>query len=64
MEHFEGNVAVVTGAGSGIGRALAARFASLGMRVALGDVDEAGMVATTDEITAVNPTAETLSCAG
>ena len=34
MKDFRGKVAVVTGAASGIGRALAARFASEGMKVA------------------------------
>jgi NAD(P)-dependent dehydrogenase (short-subunit alcohol dehydrogenase family) len=41
MKELRGRVAVVTGAGSGIGRALAERFASEGMRVVLADVDEA-----------------------
>ncbi|MCJ9730037.1 SDR family oxidoreductase [Bradyrhizobium sp. PRIMUS42] len=36
----EGNVAVVTGAASGIGRAAAERFAALGMRLVLFDQDE------------------------
>ena len=36
-----GNVAVVTGAASGIGRALATAFADEGMRVVLADIDEA-----------------------
>lgn len=43
-------VAVVTGAGSGIGRALALAFAARGTRVVLADVDEAGMAETVDLI--------------
>jgi NAD(P)-dependent dehydrogenase (short-subunit alcohol dehydrogenase family) len=39
MEQFEGRVAVVTGAASGIGRALAERFATEGMKVVLADVE-------------------------
>lgn len=39
MESFEGKVAVVTGAASGIGLALARRFAGEGMRVVLADVE-------------------------
>ena len=39
-------VAVVTGAGSGIGRALALAFGREGMRVALADLDETGMAET------------------
>ena len=39
MQEFEGKVAVVTGAASGIGLAMASRFASEGMRVVLADVE-------------------------
>jgi NAD(P)-dependent dehydrogenase (short-subunit alcohol dehydrogenase family) len=39
MKSLSGKVAVVTGGGSGIGRAMGARFAAEGMRVALADVD-------------------------
>jgi NAD(P)-dependent dehydrogenase (short-subunit alcohol dehydrogenase family) len=40
MQDFKGKVAVVTGAASGIGRALTARFAAEGMRVVLADVEQ------------------------
>ena len=40
MQHLSGRVAVVTGAASGIGFALARRFGEEGMRVVLADVEE------------------------
>jgi NAD(P)-dependent dehydrogenase (short-subunit alcohol dehydrogenase family) len=40
MKDFRDRVAVVTGAASGIGRALADRFAAEGMKVVLADVEE------------------------
>jgi NAD(P)-dependent dehydrogenase (short-subunit alcohol dehydrogenase family) len=52
MKSFAGRVAVVTGAGSGLGRALALRFARAGMRLALADVDEAALAATGAELKA------------
>ncbi len=39
MDELSGKVAVVTGAASGIGRALADRFAGVGMRVVLADIE-------------------------
>jgi NAD(P)-dependent dehydrogenase (short-subunit alcohol dehydrogenase family) len=39
MRDFDGRVAVVTGSGSGIGEALAGRFARAGMKVVIADVD-------------------------
>ena len=50
MQDFEGRVAVVTGAASGIGRGLARRFAGEGMRVVLADVERDALEATAGEL--------------
>ncbi|WP_277187531.1 SDR family oxidoreductase [Caballeronia sp. BR00000012568055] len=50
MERFEGKVAVITGAGSGFGRAFALKAASLGMKLVLADVDEHALAATIEQI--------------
>jgi NAD(P)-dependent dehydrogenase (short-subunit alcohol dehydrogenase family) len=46
MRELKGKVAVVTGAASGIGRAMAERFAREGMRVVLADVEDAPLAET------------------
>lgn len=51
-EVFGGGTAVVTGAGSGIGAALARHLAGLGMTVVLTDIDEAAVRGVRDEIEA------------
>jgi NAD(P)-dependent dehydrogenase (short-subunit alcohol dehydrogenase family) len=43
MKDFQGKVAVVTGAASGIGRALAEKSAHKGMKVVLADVEESAL---------------------
>ena len=45
---IEGKVAIITGAGSGMGRATAHLFADEGAQVALIDVNEAGLLAVQD----------------
>jgi NAD(P)-dependent dehydrogenase (short-subunit alcohol dehydrogenase family) len=54
---IEGTVAVVTGAGSGIGRALAVALAAAGASVVAGDIDEAGVQQTADQIRATGAAA-------
>ena len=49
---IEGNIAFITGAASGMGAATARLFADQGARLALVDVNEAGLQAVVDEIAA------------
>jgi NADP-dependent 3-hydroxy acid dehydrogenase YdfG len=47
MKEFKDNVAVVTGAASGIGRAMAEAFAAAGMKVVLSDIEIQALEETT-----------------
>jgi len=53
MEGFAGKVAVVTGAGSGIGQALAIELARSGAKVAISDVDVDGLAITEARLKAI-----------
>jgi NAD(P)-dependent dehydrogenase (short-subunit alcohol dehydrogenase family) len=57
MHEFRDRVAVVTGAASGIGRALANRCAAEGMRVVLADVEQAPLDAAVTDLRAQGHTA-------
>jgi NAD(P)-dependent dehydrogenase (short-subunit alcohol dehydrogenase family) len=50
VQDLGGKVAVVTGGGGGIGRALGERFLAEGMRVVLADIDEPLLKTTLDEL--------------
>ena len=50
MKNFEGKTAVITGAASGIGKALAEKFAQEKMQVVLADVEEEVLEKTVDNL--------------
>ena len=52
MEEFAGKTAVVTGAGSGMGKAFALRWGAEGMNVVIGDIQQDALDATVAELTA------------
>ncbi len=51
MQRLEGQRTIVTGAGSGIGKAISLRLASEGAKIALADLDETAAEAVANEIT-------------
>lgn len=51
MQNFSGKTAVITGAASGIGLAMAHRFGAAGMNLVLGDVEHNALDAATAELT-------------
>ena len=50
MKHLQGKVAAITGAGSGIGQALAIELAKLGCEVALSDRNETALLETQSQV--------------
>lgn len=54
MKNLKGKVAAITGAASGIGRALALELAQQGCHLALSDVDEKGLAETAARVAAYN----------
>ena len=51
LTDFTGKVIAITGAGSGIGRRAAVRFAEAGAKVYLLDIDEAALTEQQEELT-------------
>ncbi len=56
MQEFKGRVAVVTGSASGMGLAMATRFASEGMKVVMADIHEASLEAAAAKLRATGAT--------
>ena len=62
MQQVEGRVAVITGAGSGIGRAMARTFGAAGMRLALADVEKGALDETRRELAEGGAEAAAFAC--
>jgi len=61
MQRMQGRIALVTGAGSGIGRAIAQRLASEGARVAVADINAAAAADTVEQLRAAGGAGEALT---
>jgi NAD(P)-dependent dehydrogenase (short-subunit alcohol dehydrogenase family) len=61
MQELRGKTAVVTGAGSGIGRALSLAFVAEGMRVAMADIDDEALAVSADLAMAGGPAVEVVT---
>ncbi len=59
MRDFQGKVAAITGAGSGIGRALAVALARAGARLALSDIDTEGLAQSAQQVTGLGGSCST-----
>lgn len=62
MRRLDGRIALITAAGSGMGRASAERFAGEGAHVVVSDIDEAAAKEVTEAITAAGGSATAIAC--
>jgi NAD(P)-dependent dehydrogenase (short-subunit alcohol dehydrogenase family) len=62
MDDFTGKVAVITGGASGIGRAMADRFAREGMRIVIADVEQAALAAAERDLRAAGADVLAVKC--
>ena len=60
--NFKGQVALVTGAGSGIGLATAQAFAAAGAAVVLADINEQALIAATKALVSAGHRATAVTC--